>query len=379
MIESPGHAKHEELSETERRPSSSGAAIRTTVCDGPLRIPDWQQVACFGPGCRVFVQLAPAGTVARLGSPRGGFRDRPIRRCPIHRSGIYVIERRFLRSANGPHGWGPRDVDDVQVGGGELRPRQGPIPRDAQRVPLDHQQVGAVGRRRADRAAPPQGRPRVPRLGPRAGRRGRGDQPGPHRQQGPRAPPRRPLLGLGAGADRGAAPLPRAQGPARRRRPPLPHQGRDQRPLLRDPRDGPAPWLGRSPADRPLLAGRPGRLLQLRRGHRDGLGVDAGPRADPLAAHLVGAALARPRGQGAVAVGLAVLPAGEDGQAVPPADEPGGPRPPPGHHAGRPATRRPRSSSAAGRGRTPGSSRSARSPASSRGWTSRPAGRSRGS
>ena len=39
------------------------------------------------------------------------------------------------RSANGPHGWGPRDVDDVQVGGRELRPRQGPVPRDAQRVP----------------------------------------------------------------------------------------------------------------------------------------------------------------------------------------------------------------------------------------------------
>jgi hypothetical protein len=39
-------------------------------------------------------------------------------------------------------------------------------------------------------------------------------------------------------------------------------------------------------------------------------------------------------------MGLAVLPAGEDRQAVPPADEPGGPRPPPGHHAGRPAARR---------------------------------------
>ena len=57
VIERPGRAKHEELSEAERRPSSSGAAIRTKVCDGLLRIPDWQQVACSGPGCRCgFVQ-----------------------------------------------------------------------------------------------------------------------------------------------------------------------------------------------------------------------------------------------------------------------------------------------------------------------------------
>ena len=247
------------------------AAIRTTVCDGPLRISDWQQVACFGPPCRVIVQLAPAGTVARLGSPRGGFRERPERHCPIHRSGIYCMRTGMPRSANGPHGWGPRDVDDPQDGGGELPPRQGPVPRDAQRVPLDPQEVGAVGRRRPDRAAAAQGRPRVPRLGLRAGRQGRGDEPGPHGQQGPRAPPRRPLLGLGAGADRRAAAVPRAQGPARRRRPPLPDQGRDQRPLLRHPRDGAAAGLGRPAPDRPVLASRPGRVLQLRRRHRDRL------------------------------------------------------------------------------------------------------------
>ena len=41
--------KNKELSETERGPSSSGAAIPTTVCEGLLRIPDRQQVACFGP------------------------------------------------------------------------------------------------------------------------------------------------------------------------------------------------------------------------------------------------------------------------------------------------------------------------------------------
>ena len=108
-----------------------------------------------------------------------------------------------------------------------------------------------------DRATAAQGHPRVPRLGLRAGRQGRGDEPRPHGQQGPRAPPRRPLLGLGAGADRRAAAVPRAQGPARRRRPPLPDQGRDQRPLLRHPRDGAAAGLGRPSSDRPVLAQPP--------------------------------------------------------------------------------------------------------------------------
>ena len=124
-----------------------------------------------------------------------------------------------------------------------------------------------------------------------------GDEPGPHGQQGPRAPPRRPLLGLGAGADRHAAAVPRAEGPARRRRPTLPDQGRDQRPLLRHPQDGAAAGLGRPSSDRPVLARRPGRVLQLRRRYRDRLEVHAGPRADPLAARDLGPAIAGPRGR----------------------------------------------------------------------------------
>src|SRR5690349_19258310 len=39
------------------------------------------------------------------------------------------------------------------------------------------------------------------------------------------------LLSPGAGTDRGAAPAPRAQGPARGRQPPRPDQGGNQRPL----------------------------------------------------------------------------------------------------------------------------------------------------
>jgi len=52
------------------------------------------------------------------------------------------------------------------------------------------------------RAGKPQGRPRVPGLGLRACRRGRGDEPWPHREQSARAPARRALMGLGAGANR---------------------------------------------------------------------------------------------------------------------------------------------------------------------------------
>src|SRR4051812_35603868 len=48
----------------------------------------------------------------------------------------------------------------------------------------------------------------------------------------------------------------------------------------------------------------------------------------------VGPAVAGPRGQGALALGLAVLPQDEDGQGIAPADEPGGPRAPQRHHAG---------------------------------------------
>ena len=76
-------------------------------------------------------------------------------------------------------------------------------------------------------------------------------------------------------------------------------------------------------------------------------GVDTGtvcksavPRADSLAARFVGPPLPGSGGQRAVPLGLAVLPEGEDGQGVLPADEPRRPRPPQEHPAGKPAPRR---------------------------------------
>src|SRR5262245_14892152 len=53
--------------------------------------------------------------------------------------------------------------------------------------------MGGVGRRHSPRATAAQGPPRVPRPGLRASRPGSGREPGPHDQQGPRAPPRHPL------------------------------------------------------------------------------------------------------------------------------------------------------------------------------------------
>ena len=46
------------------------------------------------------------------------------------------------------------------------------------------------------------------------------------------------------------------------------------------------------------------------------------PRADSLEACILGPAVTRPGGEGAITVGVAVLPPGEDGQGVLPADEP---------------------------------------------------------
>src|SRR5262249_39161376 len=62
------------------------------------------------------------------------------------------------------------------------------------------------------------------------------------------------------------------------------------------------------------------------------------PPPRPWAAHPPGPPLPGPGGQGTIALGVAVLPAGEDGQGVLPADEPRRPRPPPEHPAGKPAS-----------------------------------------
>src|SRR5262245_26359608 len=60
------------------------------------------------------------------------------------------------------------------------------------------------------------------------------------------------------------------------------------RPLLRDAPDEATPWLGPAVPRGPVLAGRAGRVLQLRRRYRDGVEVGPLPRADPLASCHVG-------------------------------------------------------------------------------------------
>jgi hypothetical protein len=75
------------------------------------------------------------------------------------------------------------------------------------------------------RATAAEGQQRVLGLGPRAGRHGWRYEPRPHGQHGPRAPPRRPLVGLGAGTHRLAAAVPEAQRALRRRRSALPDKG----------------------------------------------------------------------------------------------------------------------------------------------------------
>lgn len=64
------------------------------------------------------------------------------------------------------------------------------------------------------------------------------------REQSPRAPPRSPLVGVGAGGDRHPATLPQAMGAARCGGSTLLDESRDQRPLLRDAPDEETPWLG---------------------------------------------------------------------------------------------------------------------------------------
>ena len=91
--------------------------------------------------------------------------------------------------------------------------------------------------------------------------------------------------------------------------------------------------------DRPMPIGRYwrsalGRVLQLRRRYGDRVEIGAVPRADPLAARVLGSAIARPGGQGTVALGMALLSPGEDGQDILPADESRRSCPHQEHHAG---------------------------------------------
>src|SRR5262245_27625720 len=116
-----------------------------------------------------------------------------------------------------------------------------------------------------------------------------GTNPGRKGEQGPRTPARGHLLGVGAGADRGPATLPRAKGPTRCGRSALPDQGGDQRPLLRNAPDETTPWLGQPVPCEALLAGRASRVLQLRRRYRDRLEVGPLSRVDTLASYHVDA------------------------------------------------------------------------------------------
>src|SRR5690606_22539388 len=151
-----------------------------------------------------------------------------------------------------------------------------------------------------------QGRPRVPRPGPRAGRQGPGDNPG--RTANKAREHLRAILSWAWEQELIEAP-PRFPGPG-------------------DPRDvagrhyltkpeinaldfatykmGRPLRLVRAAGRRPVLASRPGRVLQLRCRHRDRLEVRSGSRTDPLAPCDLGSSFAGPGGQGAVALGVAV-------------------------------------------------------------------------
>jgi hypothetical protein len=175
-------------------------------------------------------------------------------------------------------------------------PLRQPCPWNAIRVQHYPQEVAGVGRRRTDRAARPKGNPRVYRLGLRSRAGQRGHESWPYGEQGPRASSGRDLLGVGARHHRDAPQVSEGRVPAGRGGPTLLHQGRDQRSLLRDPSNETTKRMGPAIPGGQVLASRPCRVLQLRRGFGDSLADGALPRADPLAAYLVEPRIARSRG-----------------------------------------------------------------------------------
>jgi hypothetical protein len=61
---------------------------------------------------------------------------------------VRLFQSGMTRSPKGPRAAlakGRRDIDEPQDGGGGLPTRQGPLARDAQRIPLDPTEVGQVG------------------------------------------------------------------------------------------------------------------------------------------------------------------------------------------------------------------------------------------
>jgi hypothetical protein len=143
----------------------------------------WSGLGCVGPttpryGTRADMRLATTGKVVRRAFPK----------CELHHRPGYtpfdlLIQNPASRFGDGPRGParpGARDeqrpgrlhADDPEDGGRNVLARQGPVERHAQRVPLDPQEMGEVGRRHPRRATAAQGHPRVPRPGLRASRQG---------------------------------------------------------------------------------------------------------------------------------------------------------------------------------------------------------------
>jgi hypothetical protein len=126
-------------------------------------------------------------------------------------------------------------------------PRPGTASDFRSAVPNDASEMEAVEWRNAHREVGTKGNPRLPRLGLRPRRCRTWNEPGSHREQGgPRTPASRHLLGLGPGTHRGPTEIPEAQAAARRRRPALSDQGRDQCTVLQHVPESSIEILGHS-------------------------------------------------------------------------------------------------------------------------------------
>ena len=129
--------------------------------------------------------------------------------------------------------------------------------------------------------------------------------------------------------------LPRFPKPRPQRGLTLSDKGRTQCPLLCDSQYETSARLESSFTRWTLLAMRPRRVLQLRRRHRDNLEICAVPRADPLAACIVGSAVTEWPSERKVALGMDLLSQGEGRQDLLPPDESRRSRTHQEHHARR--------------------------------------------
>src|SRR4051794_6321381 len=116
-----------------------------------------------------FVQLTPAGTANRDGCPRGGFHERPIRHCPIHRFGTCVFERRFPVRRTGLTDGG-RGMSTTFKSAAESYLRAKGLARGTRNEYTSTiRKRGRWGGGPIEQLRHKEG-PRVPRLGPRGGR-----------------------------------------------------------------------------------------------------------------------------------------------------------------------------------------------------------------